>query len=232
MNDIEYLQKLKSSQILQDIEWKKCKDDPYYFMTNWAFTLDAHDMENPIKPFPKKAYIEKLVELWLSTQLLFVPKSRQMMVSWIFTVLYLWDAQFHVGRLNVFRSQKADDADKLIERVKFVYDHEPSFLKRYMDNGVLKPLRCNPQNGGKHTQGKLTFPDVNSKILGIASGADTIRSITASGVLADEMAFQSEAGESFTAIKPTLGKVGKFTGVSTAEDDTYFLDAVYDNLKM
>jgi len=232
MKDLKYLQKLKSSQVLQDLEWAKCKEDPYYFLINWAFTLDAHDMENPIKPFPEKAYIKELVDLWMGCQFLFIPKSRQMMVSWLFVALYLWDAQFHVGRLNVFQSQKADDADKLVERAKFIFDHEPSFIKRYYEDGVYKPLACNPQNNGKATYGKLTFPDINSKILGIASGGDVIRSITASGVLADEMAFQDAASESFTAIKPTLGIVGKFTGVSTAEDGSYFMDAIYDNLEM
>lgn len=39
---LEYLDKLSKSESLQFIEWLKCKNDPYFFLTNWAFTEDAH----------------------------------------------------------------------------------------------------------------------------------------------------------------------------------------------
>ena len=128
---VEYLQKLYQDQRLQDIEWATCAEDPYYFMTHWAYTLDVHDDENPIRLFPEKEYIKIIVDIWLNNQLLLIPKSRQMMMSWIFTTLYLWDTQFHEGRLTFFQSKKSEDADDLVKRAKFVYDHEPKFLKRY-----------------------------------------------------------------------------------------------------
>ena len=92
---VEYLQKLKKDTRLQNIEWFNCHDDPYYFLTNWAKTLDVHDEKNPIKCFPDKEYIKILVDIWLNNQLLLVLKSRQMMMSWLFTTLYLWDVIFH-----------------------------------------------------------------------------------------------------------------------------------------
>lgn len=62
MKDVEYLQKLKKSPELRDIEWSKCHDDPYYWLTNWAYTLDVHDSSNPQKPFPKKDYLKYIVD--------------------------------------------------------------------------------------------------------------------------------------------------------------------------
>ena len=42
------------------------------------------------------------------------------------------------------------------------------------------------------------------------------------------MAFQPESSDAYTAAKPTLSSIGRFTGVSTAEDSTFFDDMVYD----
>jgi len=61
MVSVEYLQKLYRDKRLQDIEWSLCHDDPYYFLINWAKTLDVHDSISPIKPFPDKEYIKLLV---------------------------------------------------------------------------------------------------------------------------------------------------------------------------
>ena len=228
--NVEYLQKLYQDQRLQDIEWAKCVKDPYYFLTHWAYTLDVHNDIDPIRVFPEKEYIKIITDIWLNSQLLLVPKSRQMMMSWIFTTLYLWDTQFHKAKLTFFQSKKSDDADDLIKRSKFVWDHEPKFLKRYYEDGEFHELKCNPQHNGQHTQGKLTFPQINSEIRGIPEGGDIIRMHVASGILSDEMGFQPEAASAYTASKPTISSMGRFTGVSTAEDNTFFEDMVFDKL--
>jgi hypothetical protein len=226
---IEDLQKIQEDERLQDLEWSICYDNPHHFLINWAQTLDSHDEgKQTVKTFPNKEYIKQMVNLWLTENLLLVPKSRQMMMSWLFTSLYLWDTMFHQGRLTFFQSKKADDADDLVKRSKFVWDHLPKFLKRYYHNGKFHNLECNPQNRGQHVYCKMMFPDINSEIRGIPEGGDIIRMHTASGILADEMAFQPEAEAAYTAAKPTLSSKGRFTGLSTAEDNTFFQDLVMD----
>jgi hypothetical protein len=54
----------------------------------------------------------------------------------------------------------------------------------------------------------------------------------ASGILADEMAFQAEAKNAYTAAKPTISSKGRFTGISTAEHSTFFEDLVFDNIEV
>jgi len=230
MYDLDYIKKLQQDKRLQDIEWGECANNPYHFLTQWALTLDVHDPLNPIKSFPEKEYLKILVSLWLKEPLLLIPKSRQMMMSWVFTSLYLWDNQFHKGRLTFFQSKKADDADDLIKRAKFVWDHEPKFLKRYYENKGFKELVCNPQHNGQHVYCKMDFPQINSEIRGIPEGSEVIRMHTASGILSDEMAFQPEAYSSFQAAKPTISSKGRYTGVSTAEDNTFFESMVFDKL--
>lgn len=233
MHKAEYLEKLKTNKELQDIEWFQCVADPKYFILNWVQTLDTHDPDHPIKGFPDKEYVKILIDIWHNTNLLLVPKSRQMMISWLFVALYLWDTMFHEGRLTFFQSKKEDDADDLIKRAKFMWDYLPGFLKRYRKGDELIELRANPQNRGLATFCKITFPDINSEIRGIPQGGDVIRMHTASGILSDEMAFQPEASDAYTAAKPTIsGKHARFTGVSTAEDNTFFEEMVFDKLEM
>jgi hypothetical protein len=229
--EIEYLKKVAADPKLQDVEWWLCHDDPYYFLTHWALTLDTHDPENPIKPFPDKEYIKILVDLWMKERLLLIPKTRQMMLSWIIVGLYLWDTQFHKGRLTFFQSKKADDADALIRRAKHIWDQEPRFLKRYYEDGKFYELKANPQHKGLHVEGKLLFPSIYSEIRGIPEGGDVIRMHTASGIMSDEMAFQPAASEAWTAARPTVSSKGRFTGISTAEDNTFFEAMVFDKLE-
>ena len=236
MHTVEYLQKLKESKELQDIEYALCshpETGAYYWLTHWARTLDAHDSVEPIKVFPDKEYLKIIVNLWVKETLILAPKSRQMMMSWLFVSLYLWDTMFHKGRLNFFQSKKEDDADDLIKRAKFIWDNQPKFLKRYKDEkGNWHELKANPQNKGLHTYCRLGFPDIYSEIRGIPQGGDVIRMHTASGIMSDEMAFQPEAKSAFTAAKPTISSSGRFTGVSTAEDNTFFQSLVFDDLEV
>jgi hypothetical protein len=235
MHDVEYLQKLYQSKELQDIEYALCADEKtgaYYWLTHWARTLDVHDSENPIKSFPDKEYLKIIVDKWLTEPLLLLPKSRQMMFSWLIIALYLWDSQFHVGRLTFFQSKKEEDADDLIKRAKFIWDNEPMFLKRYRIGDSYQELLCNPQNKGNHTYCRMIFPDIYSEIRGIPQGGDVIRMHTASGIFSDEMAFQPEASEAYAAAKPTISSKGRFTGVSTAEDNSFFEDLIFDKIEM
>lgn len=229
MYSVDYLLKLKESRDLQDIEYALCRKDPYHWLINWARTLDTHNEENPIQSFPEKEYIKVLVKVWLENKLLLIPKSRQMMVSWLIVALYLWETQFYEAKLTFFQSKREDDADDLVRRAKFIYDHEPKFLKRHHNGKKWIDVKANPSlPEGRHLYCKLSFPAINSEIRGIPQGDSVIRMQTASGILADEMGFQPEAKGAYMAAKPTLSAHGRFTGVSTAEDNSYFEVLVFD----
>jgi len=220
-NDEEYtkfLESLSKSLELQEIEYELCRRDPYHWLTTWVYTVDPHDKKTPIKRFPAKPHIKRLVEVWLDEPLILVPKSRQMMVSWLFCSLYLWDTQFLPGRLNFFQSKKEEDADSLIRRAKFIYDSQPKFIRKH---------KVNPSNSGRHIYCKFEIPEIQSMIRGIPQGGDQIRMHTASGVFSDEMAFQPEAEAAYTAAKPTIDGGGRWTGVSSAEPG-FFADMVDD----
>jgi len=181
--------------------------DPWVFVTRFCYTLDSHDRDQPIKLFPDRDYLRQLTHLWQSNPLLVVAKSRQMMATWLFVCLYLWEAIMNRGRLIFLQSKREDDAigsavsaTGLLGRTRFVLERLPAELK--------PPFRA--------VAGRIDFPTRNSTIWAIPQGPDVLRQHTASGILSDEMAFQPQAEESYTAAMPTIENGGRFTAVSTA----------------
>ncbi|MFA5864469.1 MAG: hypothetical protein WC975_07250 [Phycisphaerae bacterium] len=181
--------------------------DPWVFTTRFCYTLDSHDRKNPIKLFPNRIYLRELTELWLTNPLLVIAKSRQMMATWLFVCLYLWEAIMFPGRLIFLQSKREEDAignanaaTGLLGRTRFILEHLPPDLQ--------------PQY--KTSANKIEFPTNNSTIWAIPQGPDILRQHTASGILSDEMAFQYLAEDAYTAAIPTIENGGKFTALSTA----------------
>jgi len=235
MHDAKYLKRLLESPELQKIEWYLCKEDPYYWLTHWARTLDTHyeEWEDPVKTFPEKEYIRIFVDHWMKYKILFIPKTRQMMLSWLCVAIYLWDTQFHKARFTCFQSKAESDADELIKRLKHIWDNEPSFLKKYYEKDWKEiKLHANPANKGRHTYWKFEIPAIKSRIIGLAQGWDQVRMLTLSGMFSDEAAYQPEMDAAYTGLKPTLSSGWRFTAVSTAEENTFFEDAIFDRLEM
>lgn len=207
---------------LQKIELVRCERDIFYWLwgddirhNGYVYTLDPHDSVNPIKKLPDKTYLREIVRLWLENPLLLIAKSRQLMLTWIISACFLWDAQFHKGRHIYFQSKKEEDADDIVRRrAGFILNHEPHFLW---------PSNFDPE---KHiTYCHINFTSLDSFIIGIPEGGDQIRSRVPSGLFSDESAFQPEFRESVDAMKPCLTGGGRFTAVSSANPG-YFAELV------
>ena len=171
------------------------------------FTLDQTDFKTPVKPFPVKPHLEHLTKIWQEHQLLLVPKSRRMMMSWLMCYLHLWMAMFHPGRSVFIVSDKEQKSDELVRRCEFMYDNIPDGL-------ILKP-----QMRAKYCS--LEFPGLDSYIMGLPSGAAQLRQYTASALLFDEFAFWSDAMETLGAARPTIEGGGRLTIISSAQDGPY-----------
>ena len=175
---------------------------PWYWIEEMVWTQDEHDQITPFKKFPNKDYLKFICEEWYREPLLLVPKSRQLLMTWLFVSCYLWDTQFRQGRLNFFQSKKEEDADRLIQRANFIYTHQPAWLK------ALFPA--------EYSFCHFKFKRGKSEIWGVPQGGDQMRQYTASGILSDEMAFQADAEDAYTGALPTIKGGGRFTGVSSA----------------
>lgn len=159
--------------------------------------------------------------MWLECPTLFIEKSRQIMVTWLFVCLYLWDALFHNARRTFLQSKKEEDADELIERARVVYGN----LERIEFPEL--PQVAKTSSGKLGTESEMSFPSMDSKLVSIPQGPDQVRSYTWSGGLADEIAFQKKAYDAYTAAVPSLMGGGRFTAPSTANGKVFNYKMLY-----
>ena len=206
--------KLEELDVLDAI--LKAEEDPYFFLTTFCYTLDQHDHDHPIKLFPSLDYIRFFAYEFINEKKLLVEKSRQMIVTWTFVALCLWDTMFHKGKLTFFQSKKEEDANALVDRAKFIYRHLPKLIQ---DKYPTKQ---------PFTYMKLTFPFQESEIRATPQGPEQIRMHTSSNIFSDEMAFQEEARNAYAAAKPTIDGGGRFIGVSTANGKNFFYRLSHD----
>jgi hypothetical protein len=199
----------------------KAINDPYWFLTNCVYTLDQVDSKNPIKLFPQKDYLRFYINLWRKSNLIAVPKTRRMTMSWTNIALYLWDTMFHPGRFNAFVSKKEEHAKDLVEKAEFIYRHLP---------GDVLPLDALPKIKDGKMKVKppvLEFAEIESKIQGFPMGQDQLRQFTFSGILGDESAFWPDAESFYSASKPTLDGGGRMTLISSPAPG-FFKKIVFD----
>jgi hypothetical protein len=76
---------------------RACSFDPLYWLQNFTKTFDEHWQEKRSQPyarFPDKPYMPWLFKLLTSERRLFIPKSREMMISWAVVGYGVWRCQF------------------------------------------------------------------------------------------------------------------------------------------
>jgi hypothetical protein len=192
-------------------------NDPWEWIKDCVRTLDENDANNPIKPFPtEKKYLQIMCKIWTRERLVAIPKSRQMMASWLMVSLHLWDVWFNKGRLIGCMSKKEDVANELLKRMKFIHDHVPEDVWPKELRPKLEFVYCEVRN-----------VDFGSRIVALPEGADQARSYTFSRLLCDEMAFWDNAQATYSAAIPTLGAHGCLTAISSAAP-SFFHDIVFD----
>lgn len=204
------------------------RTDPWAFVAECVQTLDQITGET--KPVPPKAHLEYLTTLWamtvdeegtvhyppvpgepLACPLLAVPKSRRMMVSWLFVALNYWLARTRPGAKIAFFARKSGEkesegSNELVWRAHFIHRHLPILLQK-------RPV--------DYVTGRLLFLDTQSEIVALPQGADQARQLTFTSALADEMAFWEQALETWVALKPTTEGGGRITVVSSAGPGTF-----------
>jgi len=99
-------QQLTEQAELFYIEAELARHKPWNFVKNFVWTIDEHDKMTPIKQFPNKLMYRVLTRAYLEYDVLFIEKSRQIMVSWLMAALMLWDALFFKARRNILQSKK------------------------------------------------------------------------------------------------------------------------------
>lgn len=157
------------SLIVEELSLRKASKDFSYFLKNNVWTLDEHDKENPIKRFPyNKKYLQELSHHLVHERLLFIEKSRQMLVTWTCVAYCLWITMFNTGKRVFIQSKKEKDANEIINRAKFIYKRLPDLMKQKYK--ADEPMAYCTMRFGKQ----------DSIIQGVPQGAEQLRQYTAS----------------------------------------------------
>lgn len=223
------------------LEIEKCRRFAHYFIfdSGKLLTKDEHDLDNPIKPFPRELYLRVMLDFLLVSGRLVKPdeakwalengyersfleqlyksgiilsdKSRQVMWTWLICAYLHWRAKYRKFQLILVQSKREEDA------VSLVYNKEPgqariSFMEVNLSS-YLQTLSFPKAAAFGH----LYYSSTGSHIWAIPEGGDILRSNTASVVFSDEAAYQPNFGNSFTAAIPSIKGGGQYIGVSSAE---------------
>jgi len=165
--------------------------DPLCWLQGFTTTRDPHwreaGAESPYRPFPDKPYFRPILDALQNEPIVFVAKSRDVMLSWLCVGYFTHLAMTTPGVEVLVQSQTENKASELIEYAKVLYDHQVPELKNKFK--VAGPV-------WKQSWLELNFAH-GSRLVGIPHGADKIRSYHPTALFIDEAAFVPDAGESF-----------------------------------
>lgn len=205
--------------------------DPLAFLNECVYTRDEADPASPIKRWPAGAcpacmqyvssdcshcprcateikplsYVQELVWQWkrAAPPIMIVPKPRRFKVSWLFAALHTWLAISRRESAIYFQSRTEEESALLIDRCEFLLGQiPPTKMKLPGWERRRKPPQIMFENG--------------SQIIGKPEGPKVLRSVTATAIFLDEVAFWENARGSYDAIKPLVEKGCRLTIVSTA----------------
>jgi hypothetical protein len=174
--------------------------DPLTWLQQYTETHDPHWREagakTPFRPFPDKPYFRPVVEAFQAEPILFIEKSRDLMLSWLCVGLFTHACMTVPGIEVLVQSQKEAKAFELVD----------SYAKTLWERQRPELRQAYPLAKIKQPAGQLHFAN-GSRIIGIPGGADQIRSYHPWGLFQDEAAFMPEAGESYNHAVPVCQKI-------------------------
>jgi hypothetical protein len=181
---------------------QEATSDTFRWVTEFTKTYNEHWYEerrpSPYEPFPRAKYFEYLFDGLDLERIVWIEKSRDLMISWA-CVAYLTRHAMVVPRRGVlFQTQKKEKVVQLVDYAKCLYEQQDDRLKQAFP--LAKPLRA-------QSAYSLVFAH-GGYIQGIPGGADQIRSYHPWGYLNDESSFQPDAGECFNeCLSAVRGKI-------------------------
>jgi hypothetical protein len=204
------------SQILikQELEmrriWAKCAErvasfeaGPLLWLTQYTATEDLHWLQKgtpPVAPFPMKQYLLVAMSYLLTCDTIFIPKSREMMTSWLVCGYISWMCQWLPHIFWILQTEKEDKATQLITYCRILFDRQPDWMKDRNPLVVSNSIELKRKNG--------------SHIMAVPQGENQVRLFHPYGYMQDESAFLPEAEQSFNAVRPVCKQI---IGVSSDE---------------
>ncbi len=200
--------KCRAKKRLRELEEaERCRTDPLFWLQHWTETFDEKwkekGLQSPYRPFPKQPYFPRLFQLFQTERRLFVPKSRDMMISWAAVGFGVWKCQFFDRQHVIVQAQKENKVAELIKGTgnpgyaATLYQRQTEWLKKL--HPLLKPIEEMPATMISWSNG--------STLRGIPQGADQIRMFHPTLYLVDEAAFIDDFEQSYGAAEAVASQI-------------------------
>lgn len=184
----------------QLVEYKKCHDDPIYFIKKY---MKIVHIDKGIIPFKLWDFQEKLITDLHNNRLVLGLWPRQQGKSTTIAAYMLHFVLFNSNKACAILANKAAGAIEILSRIEMAYEMLPFWLKM----GVID-----------WNKGYFTLEN-GSSILAAATSGSAIRGLSISFLLLDEFAFvpKNMAEDFFRSVYPTIssGKESKIAIIST-----------------
>lgn len=183
--------------------WNLCSErvasferGPLLWLCKHTATEDLHWLQKgtpPVSPFPSKSYLLVAMMYLLTNDTLFIPKSREMMTSWLVCGYIAWMTQWLPHIFWILQTEKEDKATQLINYCRILYNRQPDWMKERNPLVVSNSVELKRANG--------------SHILAVPQGENQVRLFHPYGYMQDESAFLPEAEQSFNAVRPVCKQI-------------------------
>jgi len=190
----------------QIVELNKCmdpKNGPLYFMQNYS--MIQHPTKGSMK-FEMYDYQKRLVGTYHDNRFAIAMLPRQTGKTTCAAAYLVWYAMFVPDSQILIAAHKFAGAQDIMNRVRFVYENLPDFLR-----------------AGAYSYNRNTLEfDNGSRIKATTTTENTGRGMSLSVIYCDEFAFvnpPNKAREFWTSLAPTLSTGGKCIITSTPNSD-------------
>ena len=177
-------------------EFRKCKEDPVYFISNYIKV--THPVRGLV-PFKLYPFQNDILNALQTNRFNILRKFRQAGCTTISAAYSLWMIVFQKHKQVVILSKGDAESTEVLDRIKIMYEELPPFLKPKMveDN--------------KHTMKLSTGSTIKSRPSGKQSG----RSLAGSLLIIDEAAFIENIHTIWAAVYPIISTGGRAFVLST-----------------
>lgn len=178
------------------LEYRKCKDEPIYFISKYIKVV--HPILGLV-PFKLYKFQEHILECLENHRFNILRKFRQAGCTTICAAYALWFSIFHQHKTVAILSKGDIEAVELVDRVKIMYSELPVWLK---------PKIVTDNN---HTLKLANGSVIKSR----SSGKQAGRSLSASLLIIDEAAFIENISTIWAAVYPIISTGGRVFALST-----------------
>jgi len=202
----------KHSETPEMIELRKCTGVAYhnrmrgflYFVNKFVWIEDRKSKRAiPFKLWPGQI---EAVPRFFKSKFLIILKARQLGLTWLVAAYVLWCAIFNYHEFIVVISAKEDLSIEFLDRVKFIFDRLPGWMKPVVFKRSTIELSFGVET--KDEKGNIVLEGLNSVIKSIPSTPDAGQSKTITRLILDESALNRYCKEIWGAANPTLEHAG------------------------